>query len=120
MPAMRADEPPPIPPAFVRNAEQVALSSHILTVSATLVGVCLTVIGLIRVIERLQQIRTIEDELLAVNSLIFLAATTLAYLALRTRSARSYQRLERSADACFLCGLAFMCVICCLIAYEVV
>jgi len=102
------------------SAEQVALSTHILSVSATLVGVCLTVIGLIRVVERLRDLRTIEDELLALDSLVFLFAAVAAYLALRSRSLKGYRRLERTADVCFLVGLSFMAVVCCLIAYEVV
>ncbi len=52
-------------PVFVRSAEQVTLSAHILSVSAALVGVCLTVIGLIRVIENLRTVVTIEDNLLS-------------------------------------------------------
>ena len=111
---------PDSPATFVRTAEQLALSSHILSVSATLVGVCLTVIGLIRVMERLRQIQTIEDDLLAVDAVIFLLATANAYFALRSRSADGYRRLERFADSFFLAGLAFMAIVCCLIAYEII
>ena len=102
------------------SAEDSALSSHILTVSATLVGVCLTVIGLIRVIEELRKIQGFEDELLAADALIFLVATAFAYAALRARSAARYRRLERAADACFLIGLALMTLVCALIAYQVI
>jgi uncharacterized membrane protein YhaH (DUF805 family) len=102
------------------SAEQVALSTHILSVSATLVGVCLTVIGLIRLVERLRDLRTIEDELLAINALTFLLAAVTSYLALRSRTPAGYRRMERVADVSFLVGLTFMAVVCCLIAYQVV
>ncbi len=102
------------------SAEDSALSSHILTVSATLVGVCLTVIGLVRVIEELRKIQGVEDELLALDALILLVATACAYAALRARSAARYRRLERAADACFLMGLALMTLVCALIAYQVI
>ncbi|MFN7955215.1 MAG: hypothetical protein U0610_26045 [bacterium] len=102
------------------SAEDSALSSHILTVSATLVGVCLTVIGLIRVIEELRKIQGFEDELLALDALIFLLATAFAYAALRAPSASRYRRLERAADVLFLVGLALMTLVCALIAYQVI
>ena len=117
-PPERISETPQTPSGH--SAEQAALSTHILSVSATMVGVCLTVIGLIRVVERLRDLRTVEDELLAIDSLTFLFAAVAAYLALRSRTPEGYRRLERTADACFLLGLTFMAVVCCLIAYEVV
>jgi len=110
---------PPRPPSG-HSAEQVALSTHILSVSGTLVGVCLTVIGLIRTVERLKGFRTIEDELLAIDSLTFLFAGLASYLALRSRTQNGYRRFERIADGWFLIGLTFMAAVCCLIAYEVV
>jgi hypothetical protein len=84
------------------SAEQAALSTHILSVSGTLVGVCLTVIGLIRTVERLKGLQTVEDELLAIDSLTFLFAGLASYLALRSRTQNGYRRLERIADAWFL------------------
>ncbi|WP_411280730.1 hypothetical protein [Gemmatimonas sp.] len=115
-----ADRPPSATTdsSFVRSAEQVTLSASILSVSAALVGVCLTVIGLIRVIENLQTVRTIEDNLLAIDSLVFLGAATLAYGAMRSRTAVAYRRFERAADALFLVGLTCMSVVCVVIAYE--
>ena len=123
---MRANKPPhatrlqdgSTDAAFVPTAGQVTLSAHILSVSAALVGVCLTVIGLIRVIESLRTLRTIEDNLLALDSLAFLGAAMLAYGAMRSGTAIAYRRLERAADILFLFGLTCMAVVCVLIAYE--
>lgn len=91
---------------------------HIFTVSAAMVGVCLTVIGLLKIVITIQKVDTIADDLVAANALIFLAACVLSYWALRTRSSRRMHRLERLADALFLAGLAVMTAICCFMTYA--
>jgi hypothetical protein len=91
---------------------------HIFTVSAAMVGVCLTVIGLIRIVISIQKIDTVTDDLLAANALVFLASCLLAYWALRTRSSRRMHRLERIADGLFLFGLGLMTGICCFMTYA--
>ena len=45
---------------------------HIFTVSSAMVGVCLTVIGLIRVVITLGTADTLADDLLATDALLFL------------------------------------------------
>ncbi len=56
---------------------------HIFTVSAGIVGVCLTVIGLIRVVITLRKTDTVADNLLAIDAFLFLLACLSSYLALR-------------------------------------
>lgn len=102
------------------SSAEVQLSAHIFAVSAGLVGVCLTVIGLFRVIVRSQHIDSIADNLLAIDALFFLFACFLAYLALRTGSKPIGQQLERIADALFLSGLTMMVAVGVLIAYAVI
>ena len=94
------------------------ISIHIFTASAALVGVCLTVIGLIRVVVATINVDTIADNLLAVDALLFLASCLLSYWALRTRSIRRMYRVERVADALFIAGLLMMTGVCSIIAYE--
>lgn len=97
------------------------ISTHIFSTSATLVGVCLTVIGLVRISNRLKSVSLIGDDLLAISSIVFLTACILAYLGLRSRaSPQTKEKLERIADLCFLAGLCMLAVICILIAYELV
>ena len=48
---------------------------HIFSVSAGLVGVCLTVIGLIRIIVNTNKVETAIDDFLAVDAIIFLSAS---------------------------------------------
>ena len=50
---------------------------HIFTVSSAMVGVCLTVIGLIRVVITLGKIDTLADDLLAADAFLFLVACLL-------------------------------------------
>ena len=92
---------------------------HIFTVSAAMVGVCLTVIGLIRVVIAFGKIDTIADDLLAGDAFLFLVACLLSYWALRTRSLRRMHRVERFADGIFLFAMFMMAIICGLITYAI-
>ena len=96
------------------------ISIHILSVSAAMVGVCLTVIGLIRIVITLGKFDTIADNLLAVTALIFLVSCFCSYWALRTRGTRRMHRLERIADASFLLGLLLMVVVCGIITFAMI
>lgn len=93
---------------------------HIFTASSTLVGVCVTVIGLLRLIRRLQGVTSIADVLLGVDALGFLASCVIAYGALRTSRLARRRRIERFADGTFLLSLALMAVVCFLVAFELV
>jgi hypothetical protein len=93
---------------------------HILGVSAAMVGVCLTVIGLIRIVITLGKFDTIADNILAAASLIFLVSCFCSYWALRTRGSRRMHRLERIADVAFLVGLLLMVVVCGVITFAMI
>jgi len=88
------------------------LCIHIFYVSSAMVGVCLTVIGLVQVIVTIKSVETIADDLLAADALLFLIATLVAYWALRARDAARIDRLERIADGMFVCAIAVMVAIC--------
>jgi len=94
------------------------ISIHIFSVSAALVGVCLTVIGIFRAISTLKDFSTAGDDILAVNALIFLASCMFAYFSLRSRDEARRQKLEKFADTLFLIGLSLMTVVCALITYT--
>src|SRR2546425_6636399 len=85
---------------------------HIFTVSAAMVGVCLTVIGLIRVVITLGKVDTMTDDLLALDALLFVIACLLSYWAMRTRSVRRMHRVERFADVIFIAAMLLMTAIC--------
>ena len=96
------------------------LSEHIFAVSAGMVGVCITVIGLFRIVSRSDHVDSIADNLLSIDALIFLASCILAYLALRAQSTQNRKRFDRVADYVFLAGLTMVSVVGVLIAYEVI
>jgi len=104
-------------PPNKRLEDDIAI--HILSVSAGMVGVCLTVIGLIRVVITLRKADTFADDLLAFDAILFLVACLSSYWALRTRSAQRMYRLERFADVVFLLALALMVTICAFIVYAI-
>src|SRR6266404_8931077 len=84
---------------------------HIFTVSSAMVGVCLTVIGLIRVVITLGKADTLADDCLAVDALLFLASCLLSYCALRSRGLGRMHRIERIADGIFILAMIGMVVI---------
>jgi Kef-type K+ transport system membrane component KefB len=92
---------------------------HIFTVSSAMVGVCLTVIGLIRVVITLGTADTLADDFLAGDAMLFLISCLLAYWALRSRSVRRMHRLERIADGIFIFAMIGMVIICALITYTI-
>jgi|ERR1043166_4357698 uncharacterized membrane protein len=95
------------------------ISIHIFTVSSAMVGVCLTVIGLIRVVITLGRADTLADDFLAADALLFLLSCLLSYWALRSRSVRRMHRLEKIADGIFIFAMIGMVIICALITYTI-
>lgn len=83
-----------------------------------MVGVCLTVIGLIRVVITLRKSDTVADDLVAVDAVLFLLATLSSYWALRTRGARRMYRVERFADVIFILALLLMVAVCGYLTYA--
>jgi multisubunit Na+/H+ antiporter MnhF subunit len=94
------------------------LDVHIMSVSATLVGVCLMVIGIFRVSNKMTLVNSLGDDLLALDTVGFLASCMLSYFALRAKEKRRQKLLEKLADRFFLISLTFMVLISILVVYE--
>ena len=92
---------------------------HIFTVSSAMVGVCLTVIGLIRVVITLGTADTLADDFLAADALLFLISCLLSYWAIHSRGLRRMHRLEKTADGIFIVAMIGMVVVCALITYTI-
>lgn len=117
---MSATEPPQKPPTGTDQQhldEDIAI--HIFTVSAAMVGVCLTVIGLLRVMISLHKVDTLADDLLAVDAVLYLVSCLSAYWALRTRNVKRMHRVERFADVVFITAICLMAGICMFITYAI-
>ena len=102
------------------SGEQGALSKHILPSSGTMIGVCATLIGLVKIME--PQIGPSRvDEYSAIASLFFLASAVASYTSMRKSQNRQLsERCESIADQCFLGGLVALTVIILFFAYEVI
>jgi len=95
------------------------LSQHILPNSSMMIGVCMTVISIIKLIGLHNGQHRIA-ELLAINSLIFMASAVLSYFSMRNESMhRSSVAMEKIADIAFMIGLAIMTTAGFLLAYEI-
>lgn len=95
------------------------LCVHTFAVSAAMVGVCLTVIGLIRIVITLQKVNTLADDLLAFDALIFLGSCILSYWAIRNRKIQRRLRTERIADMLFIAAMVVMTGVCLFITYAI-
>ncbi len=95
------------------------ISVHILSVSAAMVGVCLTVIGLLQVVITIKKADTIGDNLLAADAVLFLISCLLSYWALRTRTQRRMHSVERVADVVFMLALFLMVGVCVFLTYAI-
>ena len=92
---------------------------HIFTVSSAMVGVCLTVIGLLRVVITIRKIDTVADDFLAFDAVLFLISCLSSYWAMRTKSHRRMHRVEAFADRIFIAALILMVGICGMITYAI-
>jgi hypothetical protein len=85
--------------------------SHLLTllsVSAAMVGVCLTAISLVTVIEAFNKVEQIVDDALAIATIGFSMVTLLSFLGIRTRIRWIWPRYMVLMDVLFCIGIALM------------
>ncbi len=92
---------------------------HVFTVSAGMVGVCLTGIGLIRLVVAQTNVQTLGDDLLAINALLFVLCALLAFWSFKTKEQAVQRCLRLLVDTVFLLALTLMGTICAIIAYAV-
>lgn len=82
-----------------------SLSAHILPTSATMIGVCMTVMSIGHLGPR-DDMRLLIDRLLAVDALVFLASALLSFISMRSRI--SGARLEAWGEMVFIAGLGLL------------
>lgn len=81
------------------------LSTHILPTSATMIGVCMTVLS-IGHLGSGSEWHTLIDKLLAVDALVFLSSALLSFISMKaSRLGSSY---ETRAEAVFIIGLGLL------------
>jgi hypothetical protein len=101
------------------EAHEHDLTMHVFTVSAGMVGVCLTAIGLLRLMTAQTKIETLGDDLLAVDAMLFVVCAFLAFWSFKTKVPSTRKRLRLLVDTLFLSGLAGMGAICAVIFYAI-
>lgn len=87
--------------------------------SATLAGLCITVVALMNTLDRTKSATSIIDDVLAVCAAAFLLCTYLIFWALRSRRAGLSHRLTRLIDAVFLAALSAMTAAAFLMIYTI-
>lgn len=104
----------------ISTVRRAGLSAHILPSSATMVGVCITLIGLVKVTEaHIGPSRV--DEYAGLASLVFLASAIASYASMRRApDSTTSDRYETIADGLFLVGLVSITLISLLFAYEAI
>ena len=96
--------------------------THLLTllsVSAAMVGVCLTAIGLVSVIEAIRELEVWVDDMLAIGALLFSLVTLLSFLGIRTQIRYSWRPYLLVLDVLFCLGIITMFIASLLLAYMV-
>lgn len=89
------------------------IARHVFAGSTTLVGVSITIIALFRVMK--VSLETYADEILAINTTVFICSSLFSYAALRKENNRV---LEWLADIFFFFGMIVMLFVSFLIVYS--
>jgi hypothetical protein len=93
--------------------ERAFMHQRTLFATATaMVGVCLTAIGLILVVEKLSRLRVLSRVVLGIDSLVYLVAALLSFIAMRSHVRGRWSRLHPIADVAMLSGLIGTVVVC--------
>jgi len=101
-----------------REEIEASISVDVFSVSAAMVGVCLTVIQLIQM-NTAQKPNTVVDEILAFDAIIFMIACAASFLALKSkRRSRFKKTMEAIGDGCFLIAISTMVVAITLVVYT--
>jgi hypothetical protein len=89
-------------------ASRCERAHYIFPTSATMIGVCLTIITLFKVMKL--GMTTIADEILSIDTMVYILSCLFSYLAL-TRSGQHMKRFELVADISFFIGTLMLALI---------
>ena len=102
--------------ARAARAQGSGLSAHILPTSATMIGVCMTVLS-IGHLGAAGELRMVVDKLLAVDALVFLVSALLSFMSMR--SCRFGARYEARAELIFITGLGLLALGAVILAFAI-
>ncbi|MEW6131384.1 MAG: hypothetical protein AB1757_30425 [Acidobacteriota bacterium] len=92
---------------------------HILMQSSMKVGMCLTLLGLIKVVEGAKNLKSFTDEFLAIVALFFTVSGIASYFAIKESNPDRKQQKGTIADFIFSIALCLLAIICAIIALQV-
>jgi hypothetical protein len=112
---------PPLPSRGEEDRSRLAFTHQrtVFAVSTGMVGVCLTAISLILVVEKLSALRTLSRIVLGCDSLVFLTAALTSFIAMRSFVHGRTSRLHWVADATMLVGLVLAVVVCFALVFTI-
>lgn len=96
--------------------EKASLTTHILPTSATLVGVCMTVVSVVKLMHP-GGIGVFIDKLLALDTVLFLASAILSFISMRVPALE--RRLESTAELLFVVALGLVAVAAVILSFEI-
>lgn len=99
------------------DANDNDLTHHILPNSATMVGICIMVISIVKGTPS-NHLNYLIDKALAFDSVLFMVSSLLSFVSIRQE--RSTVRLERWAEMIFILGLVSMTMITLIFSFEIV
>jgi hypothetical protein len=93
---------------------------HVSEISVAMLGVCLTGVSILNVDQDINSVNTYVDDLLAIDSFVFLTAYLMSYWVVRvmTKSDRNIRRVGNIANIIFLIGMIFMAIVSGLIVLQ--
>ena len=95
--------------------------AHTLTVfsvSSGMIGVCLTAIGLVKIVSQAKGIETLCDDLIVIDAMLFGLAALLGFRGLRRFIRHESPLSHQLMDWIFLSGLGLTIVICGIFAWS--
>ena len=97
---------------------QLEITRHIFANAPTMLALCLTTVGLIKIYTALERITTLVDDFLVLCLATFLLATIFSYLALRSYTAKRRNLFARMADILFISGLSAATIVSFFVVYT--
>ena len=95
------------------------LTMHVFAISAAMVGVCLTAIGILRLITSQTRVETIGDGLLAADAVVFMVCCFISFWSFKTKNLRLRHLLRLIIDGLFMLAVTIMVVVCTVIVYAI-
>jgi hypothetical protein len=108
------------PDVFFQRMLDRDIYLHISEISVAMVGVCLTGVSILQFDDQADTANSYVDDLLALDSFVFLTSCLLAYWSVRVamKGNRYVRRVASIANVIFLIGMIVMAIVCGCIALQ--